>query len=231
MLKKYNMLEVKKWIFQIKLFIISDCTDLYNIGTRNSGIFRIQPRGGSAFPAYCDMTDGGWTVFLNRFDGSEDFYRDWNDYKEGFGNLTGEFWLGNEKLCLLTNQRNYSMKMEVTYWNTSENRYALYKNFKVEGEDTKYTLRISGYTGNTSRDYWKHHNMMKFSTRDQDNDVKRDGSCAEKGKGAHWYNKCFQINPTGLYINSEQADTMKLYLGSPGRSISLKQITLKIKSN
>jgi len=32
---------------------------------------------------------------MRRMDGSENFAREWNDYKEGFGNLTGEFWAGN----------------------------------------------------------------------------------------------------------------------------------------
>jgi len=33
-------------------------------------------------------------VFQRRKDGSEDFYRDWADYRIGFGNLTGELWIG-----------------------------------------------------------------------------------------------------------------------------------------
>lgn len=41
-----------------------------------------------------------------RRDGSVDFHKDWIQYKEGFGYLspddTTEFWLGNEKMHLLT---------------------------------------------------------------------------------------------------------------------------------
>ena len=32
---------------------------------------------------------------MRRQDGSVDFRRDWEDYKVGFGALTGEFWAGN----------------------------------------------------------------------------------------------------------------------------------------
>ena len=32
-------------------------------------------------------------------DGSEDFYRTWNDYQNGFGNKSREFWLGKKNIA------------------------------------------------------------------------------------------------------------------------------------
>ncbi|KAK3095961.1 hypothetical protein FSP39_021339, partial [Pinctada imbricata] len=40
-------------------------------------------------------------VFQKRLDGSVDFYRDWMDYKEGFGDPSGEYWLGKNIFVVL----------------------------------------------------------------------------------------------------------------------------------
>ena len=37
-------------------------------------------------------------VIQRRVNGSEDFFRGWNDYKSGFGQLDHEFWLGMQFL-------------------------------------------------------------------------------------------------------------------------------------
>ncbi|XP_023240310.1 microfibril-associated glycoprotein 4-like [Centruroides sculpturatus] len=78
--------------------ISRDCQEILEAGYNKSGIYRIQPEFAvRPFFVYCDMETegGGWTVFQRRSDGSVDFLRNWIDYKHGFGNTEGEYWLGN----------------------------------------------------------------------------------------------------------------------------------------
>ncbi|KXJ25406.1 Ficolin-1 [Exaiptasia diaphana] len=147
---------------------------------------------------YCDQktAGGGWTVFQRRKDGSVDFYRGWVDYKNGFGDLNGEFWLGLDKIHRLTQAKRNRLRVEIedTKGNST---YAEYDFFDVTNEQSKYNLSIGTYSG-TAGDSLSYHRYMTFTTKDRDND-KCGGSCAVGCKGAWWYNCCHHSNLNGQY--------------------------------
>ena len=85
-------------------------------------------------------------MIQKRLDGSVDFYRGWDDYKRGFGNLNGEFWLGLDKIHHLTKKPN---KLRVDLEDFSGNTaYAEYSSFGVGNEGSKYRLSpLGSYSG------------------------------------------------------------------------------------
>lgn len=74
-----------------------DCQDAFDNGERASGSrFYLKPTNDSAIiKAVCQFdSTSGWTVIQQRLDGSVDFYKYWDDYVTGFGDLDGEYWIG-----------------------------------------------------------------------------------------------------------------------------------------
>lgn len=111
-------------------------------------MYKIDPDGLGEFEVFCDQTTagGGWTVFQKRFDGSVNFYRRWDDYKRGFGNLAGEFWLGLDKIHRLTVSRSTTLRVDLEDV-PGKTSYAEYSSFAVENEKKKYKLRVGGFSG------------------------------------------------------------------------------------
>ena len=167
----------------------------------------MNPDGKGSFNVYCDMrTDGGgWTVFQRRQDGSVDFYRGWNDYKSGFGQLTAEFWLGNDKIHRLTAARPSSLRVELEDWNGGI-AYAKYGKFNIGDEQAKYRLEVGSYSGTAGDSLTTRHNNMAFSTKDRDNDVRSGFDCAEGNRGAWWYGSCHSSNLNGQYLGNRRSD-------------------------
>ena len=120
---------------------------MYKSGEKISGVYTIDPDGAGAFDVFCDQktAGGGWTVFQKRLDGSVDFYRGWADYKRGFGNLNGEFWLGLDKIHRLTKTKS---KLRVDLEDTTgKTAYAEYDMFAVTSEKVNYQLSLGAYSG------------------------------------------------------------------------------------
>ena len=85
-------------------------------------------------------------VFQRREDGSVDFYLDWASYKTGFGYVGGEFWLGNDNIQLVSNQRNYELRVDLEDWDDNK-RFAKYDHFRLGDESTNYKLLLGSYSG------------------------------------------------------------------------------------
>ena len=123
------------------------CQDLYLKGCM-TGVYLVYPDNGEAIQVLCDMTTegGGWTVFQRRMDGSVDFYLGWEDYRVGFGNQTGEFWLGNDNLHRLTANADMMLRVDLEDYD-GVRKYAEYTTFSVADADDNYRLTIAGYNG------------------------------------------------------------------------------------
>ena len=174
---------------------------------------------------------GGWTVIQRRESGEIDFYRDWEDYEEGFGYLDHEFWLGLSKIDRVQNARESTeLLIELTDFE-GNTAYAKYVLFEIGDSSTEYTLTSIAYnSSSTANDGLSIGNNMKFSTRDEDND-QIDESCAEKAKGAWWYNKCStDANLNGVYHDSAIEDSTSVSWYPWKNSLeSLKAVEIKIR--
>ena len=174
---------------------------------------------------------GGWTVFQRRQDGSVDFYRNWDDYVEGFGELNGEFWPGLEKIhCLTINGSASKLRVDLEDFE-GEKRYAKYNLFQVlDSAKCKYQAWPGGYNGNAG------HALagQPFTTKDRDNDRHVDGNCAILSKGAWWYNDCDDTaNLNGQYLrgnHSSYADGVN-WPSFHGHHYSLAKSEMKLCRN
>uniref|UniRef100_A0A8W8JSB6 Fibrinogen C-terminal domain-containing protein n=1 Tax=Magallana gigas TaxID=29159 RepID=A0A8W8JSB6_MAGGI len=176
---------------------------------------------------YCDMTtdNGGWTkqnsviIYHLAIAG---------EIQEKENSCQGILKVGgNDLLHRLTSLKPQELRVNMERFN-GEKAYAVYSNFSVGDETSKYKLEVNGYSGNTGVSL-NYHNNMKFSTPDKDND-NYSGSCATRWGSGWWFNACYRANPNGQYTDSEKiGDNYTSWHSWKNSKISLKSIELMIR--
>uniref|UniRef100_A0A8C3IAP9 Angiopoietin 2 n=1 Tax=Chrysemys picta bellii TaxID=8478 RepID=A0A8C3IAP9_CHRPI len=182
-----------------------DCAEAFKSGLTTSGIYTLTvPNSAEEKKTYCDMesSGGGWTVIQRRKDGSVDFHRTWKEYKMGFGDPAGEYWLGNELVSQLTNQKRYVLKIHLKDWEGNE-AYSLYEHFYLASEELKYRIQLKGLTGTAGKISSISQPGNDFSTKDADND-KCICKCSQMLTGGWWFDACGPSNLNGMYYPLRQ---------------------------
>ncbi|XP_036957502.1 fibroleukin [Acanthopagrus latus] len=221
-----------------------DCAEIYKLGIKENGIYTIQPDlHRAALEAKCDMetAGGGWTVIQNRQDGSLDFNRTWQEYREGFGSPQGEHWLGNAALNALTSTGQHQLRIELEDWH-QQKRQATYNNFKVASEAQRYRLTAREYSGDAGNglSYSKryNHDGRSFSTADRDHDRYTAGNCGQYYGAGWWFDACLAANLNGRYYRGRYSGvTNGIYWGTwyiltdgrTGERYSFKRVEMKTR--
>nr|XP_046235553.1 angiopoietin-related protein 5-like [Scatophagus argus] len=185
----------------------TECTQIKALSPQaSSGVYVIQPPGvKTPFKVYCIMQpDGGWTVFQRRSGGAVSFNMKWAAYKNGFGNLTQDHWLGLKNVYSLTKNKSKKWIMRVDLWDhEGGTAFAQYKNFRLGSEKAAYKLHVGKYRGNAGDAIRGAYggidqNGYGFSTIDRDNDGCSpcifgdiaETECSFSEGGGWWYSRC-----------------------------------------
>ncbi|XP_063443435.1 angiopoietin-4-like [Mytilus trossulus] len=173
-----------------------DCTDIKESNTK-SGVYTIYIDNVNGKQVYCDMDvdGGGWIVIQRRSERKVNFERTWNEYENGFGDVTGEHWLGNKYIHFLTNSGNCELRVKMKTPN-GQDIYAVYKVFKLGDAASKYQLTVNGYSG-TAGDALQRQSSGKFSAIDRDN----SGNNYAISNGPWWY-----IKGSNTWLNDDQRE-------------------------
>ncbi|XP_029472837.1 fibrinogen-like protein 1 [Rhinatrema bivittatum] len=230
-----------------------DCSDIWKKRPWSaSGVYWIKPAGApQVFRVFCEMRkSGGWTV-IQRHNGADSlgFNKDWEEYKQGFGNRAGEHWLGLDPIYYLTNQAGKTAQLLVSLVDFSNAKaYAQYASFKVGNEENGYQLSLGAYSG-TAGDAFRGQNDgedlrsqdgSKFSTIDRDNDgcdpciIGDIGymSCSRGRKNSGWwFSSCGMADLNGEWHSQDdyRGWASGVHWETWKRWDSLKSSVLKIK--
>jgi len=136
-------------------------------------------------------------------DGSNFFNRSWAEFKVGFNDTRGNYWLGNDRISQLTlSGNNYKLRFDLQLSSNLSWYWAEYIRFAVHDELRNYQIQVSGFSGNVGGDAFGSQSGMMFTTYDRDNDPwkasKYGDNCAVYNGAGFWHNACTACSVNGI---------------------------------
>jgi ficolin len=110
--------------------------------TAPEAVYTLYPNG-YPMKVRCNALSG-LSVLARRYDGSISFDRTYDEYVNGFGDLTSEFWLGLKNIHILT--RLSALQLSLSFWSESKPEWntmnTIYPDFQV-GNGFEYTVTMN----------------------------------------------------------------------------------------
>ena len=177
-------------------------------GWSGNGIYTITLVSGKPLKVFCNLkTNNSWIVVQRRVNATTNFRRNWEEYRQGFGDLTGNYWIGLDNLNELAGPgKAAKLRVDLKSSLIAGDFHAEYSTFNVASAADKYRLTAAGYSGTAGDSMGvcdgKHppavNTGMQFSTYDSDND-KSGYHCAEYS--GWWYKDCLLSDLNALYYD------------------------------
>uniref|UniRef100_A0A7E4US89 Fibrinogen C-terminal domain-containing protein n=1 Tax=Panagrellus redivivus TaxID=6233 RepID=A0A7E4US89_PANRE len=198
--------------------IFEDC-EQYRAKGHKSGVYEVKV-GSTTFRALCLMEPGAaWMVLQRRSNGNVDFNRTFEEYATGFGNPASDHWLGLEHVhAYVARGDKLELRIELRgdrcvdstkcsgygdqgYWWADWD-------FSVGPRADGYRLSLPpALEGNLTAgtdEFSKMNDGQKFTTIDQDNDIKEKFNCAKfRDLGAWWHKDCTFAALNGAYVTKK----------------------------
>ena len=199
------------------VFNLREKTDGCPLPTTCASTAYSRPREPAALTSHgiqvlCDTETegGGWVIIQRRTSRDLNFTRGWDDYVAGFGNKTGDHWLGLQAIhSLCPPSKPCGLRVDMDDKDTpGRTWWAEYTSFSVLELAADFRLSLSGYnTSSTAGDAMLidvdrfRNNNMAFTTYDRHNDMDGEGyNCTHTSSGGWWYNGCGNAR-----LNSQEA--------------------------
>ncbi|XP_067620632.1 fibrinogen-like protein A [Eurosta solidaginis] len=188
---------------------VESCAEAMRTDSETSeGLYTIYIADSGPIQVYCykdplEKHGCAWTIFSRRITPGPHFDRTWNEYVKGFGDISGNFFLGLHKVHILTAHAPQELAV-FTNFHTNDVEREKYGFFSIGNCKSAFQVLRLGKFSETSairhlvRD-------SKFSTKDKDNGNGYD-SCAKGLQMGWWYSdQCkyaMQFSGVHAYLNT-----------------------------